>query len=499
MTIAKPTATHIAALAARLGYHSAVDDADQYAAIIADLLGGYDTVDGIDGEPAAAANRAHRVPDPDEDPNNAWYVKTSVTTATTGPLADRTVALKDSIMLAGVPMMNGSALLEGYTPEFDATVATRVLEAGAEITGKTNCEYFCLSGGSHTGAQGPTHNPHRRGYSAGGSSSGSAVAVATGDVDMALGADQAGSIRVPASYSGIVGLKPTYGLVPYTGIAPLDPMLDHVGPMTTTVADNALLLSVIVGPDGFDPRQQQPRIGDCQGALDDGAHGLRIGVLTEGFGQDGGEPDVDAAVREAAADLGRLGADVVEFSVPMHSVGPALWLPIVMQGMVRTVVHGQGFGIGRNDRYPTALMDHLFAQRHRADELPANIKLCTLLAEYVAERHGQSHYGRAVNGIRRLRAAYDAALRDVDLLVMPTTSQKAQPLPDMDASIARWCARATEMFGNTAAFDVTHHPALSLPCGSGDGLPIGMMIVGRHFDEQCVYRAALAYEQRDNR
>ncbi|PZS27100.1 MAG: Asp-tRNA(Asn)/Glu-tRNA(Gln) amidotransferase GatCAB subunit A [Pseudonocardiales bacterium] len=510
MTITKPTATDIATLATRLGYHSAVGGADQYAAIIGNLLDAYDTVDtvdgidGIDGSLGADAvvatgePRPHRGPDPGEDPHNAWYVKTSIISATAGPLAGRTVALKDSIMLAGVPMMNGSGLLEGYRPEFDATVVTRVLDAGAEITGKTNCEYFCLSGGSHTGADGPTHNPHRRGYSAGGSSSGSAVAVATGDVDMALGADQAGSIRVPASYSGVVGLKPTYGLVPYTGIAPLDPMLDHVGPMTATVADNALLLSVIAGPDGFDPRQQPAKTVDYQAALAGGARGLRIGVLAEGFGQDGGQPDVDTAVRRAAADLHKLGADVIDVSIPMHSIGSALWMPIIMQGMARTVVHGQGFGVGRDDRYPTVMMDHLFAQRHRVDELPANIKLCVLMAEYVTERHGQTHYGRAVNGIRRLRAAYDTALRDVDVLVMPTTPQKAQPLPDEAASIAVWCARATEMFGNTAAFDVTHHPALSLPCGNGDGLPIGMMIVGRHFDEECVYRAAFAYEQRDN-
>jgi len=281
--------------------------------------------------------------------------------------------------------------------------------AGAELIGKTSCEYFCLSGGSHTGHSGP--NPHRRGYSAGGSSSGSAVAVAAGAVDMALGADQAGSIRVPASYCGLTGLKPTHGLVPYTGIAPLDPVLDHVGPMTATVADSALLLDVIAGVDGYDPRQQQPRVGQYQDALDTGLDGLRVGVLTEGLGQDGGEPDVDTAVRHAAVDLGKLGADVIDVSVPMHSVGAALWMPIIMHGMARTVVDGQGFGIGRDDRYPTDMMNHLFAGRARVDELPANIKLCGLMAQFVADRHGQLYYGKAINGIRRLRAAYDTALR----------------------------------------------------------------------------------------
>lgn len=499
MSIAKPAAEDIAALATRLGYHSAVAAAGQYAAIITDLLNAYDTVDDLNTDsPITTGRRAHRVPNPGEDPHNAWYVKTRITGAASGPLSGRTVAMKDSIMVAGIPMMNGSGLLEGFIPSFDATVVSRVLDGGAELTGKTNCEYFCLSGGSHTGQHGATHNPHRRGYCAGGSSSGSAVAVATGDVDRTLGGDQAGSIRVPASHCGLVGLKPTHGLVPYTGITPLDPMLDHVGPMTSTVADNALLLSVIAGADGYAPRQQQPRVDDYQDALDIGATGLRIGVLNEGFGQDGGEPDVDIAVRRAAADLGKLGAEVIDVCVPMHSVGLALWLPIIMHGMARTVVDGQGFGIGRDDRYPTDLMDHLFARRDDVDELPANVKLCALLAQYVADRHGQSYYGRAVNGIRRLRAAYDTALEHVDVLLMPTTPQKAQPLPAQDASIAQWCARATDMFANTAPFDVTHHPALSLPCGSSDGLPIGLMIVGARLAEASVYRTAFAYEQRDN-
>src|SRR5207244_2136526 len=154
---------------------------------------------------------------------------------------------KATIMLAGVPMMNGASTLEGYVPDFDATVVSRILDEGGEIIGKTHCEYFCLSGGSHTNATGPVHNPHRMGYSAGGSSSGSAVVVALGEADMAMSGDQGGSIRLPASFSGICGMKPTWGLVPYTGIMPIEIFVDHTGPMTATVADNALLLEAIAG------------------------------------------------------------------------------------------------------------------------------------------------------------------------------------------------------------------------------------------------------------
>ena len=161
--------------------------------------------------------------------------------------------MKDNICLAGVPMMNGASTLEGYVPDVDATVVQRILDAGGTIVGKSVCEYFCFSGGSHTSSSGPVHNPHRQGYSAGGSSSGSAALVAAGEVPMALGGDQGGSIRMPASFCGIYGMKPTHGLVPYTGIMPIELTIDHTGPMTATVEDNALLLEVLAGPDGLDP------------------------------------------------------------------------------------------------------------------------------------------------------------------------------------------------------------------------------------------------------
>src|SRR5262249_14820022 len=174
--------------------------------------------------------------------------KTEIPGAASGKLKGKKVALKDNICLAGVAMMNGASTMEGYVPDIDATVATRILDAGGTITGKTVCEYLCFSGGSHTSASGPVHNPHRIGYSAGGSSSGSAAVVALGEVPMALGGDQGGSIRIPAAFCGIYGLKSTHGLVPYTGIMPIELTLDHAGPMTATVEDNALLLEVLAGP-----------------------------------------------------------------------------------------------------------------------------------------------------------------------------------------------------------------------------------------------------------
>src|SRR5213594_4628472 len=218
--------------------------------------------------------------------------------ASTGKLKGKRVAVKDNIMLAGVPMMNGASTLEGYVPDFDATVVSRILDEGGEIIGKTHCEYFCLSGGSHTNATGPVHNPHKMGYSAGGSSSGSAVLVALGEADMAIGGDQGGSIRMPASFCGIYGMKPTHGLVPYTGIVPIEIYVDHTGPMTATVRDNALLLEVIAGPDGYDPRQYSPKVHRYTESLGAGIDGLRIALVKEGFGLPKSERDVDAKVRD---------------------------------------------------------------------------------------------------------------------------------------------------------------------------------------------------------
>src|SRR5438034_4237139 len=194
-------------------------------------------------------------PSADENPLNAWYQKCTIKGAPSGILAGKRIAIKDNVCVAGVPMMNGSSALEGYVPEFDATIVTRILDAGGEIVGKAVCEHLCFSGGSHTSDTGPVLNPHDHRRSAGGSSSGSAALVVAGECDMAIGGDQGGSIRIPSAWCGAYGLKPTYGLVPYTGVFPIELTLDHTGPIARTAADCALLLEAIAGEDGLDPRQ----------------------------------------------------------------------------------------------------------------------------------------------------------------------------------------------------------------------------------------------------
>src|SRR5438132_8261081 len=257
-------------------------------------------------------------PEGAENKFNAWYYKSEVQGAPSGKLRGKKIALKDNVCLAGVPMMNGASTLEGYTPDTDATIVTRILDAGGTIVGKTHCEYFCFSGGSHTCAAGAVHNPHKMGYSSGGSSSGSAVVVATGEADMAIGGDQGGSIRIPAAFSGIYGMKGTYGLVPYTGVMPIESTIDHTGPMTNNVRDNALLLEVLAGADGLDPRQGALKVAKYTDELGGGVRGLRIGVVKEGFGHPSSEADVDAKVKAGADLFRKLGATVEEISIPMH-------------------------------------------------------------------------------------------------------------------------------------------------------------------------------------
>src|SRR5580700_3691070 len=254
----KPGIVQLRQAAQQLGMNPSDDYLRAVEEIVGPLARAYAALDAMPDEVPVVKyprGQAYR-PQGDENRHGAWYVKTSVKGAPSGKLAGRRIALKDNVCLAGVPMMIGADILEGYVPDVDATIVERILDAGGEIAGKAVCEYYCVSGGSHTSSTGPVQNPRKAGYTTGGSSSGSAALVAAGEVDMAIGGDQAGSIRIPASFCGIIGLKPTFGLVPYTGIAPLEITIDVCGPMTGNVRDNALLLEVIAGPDGIDSRQR---------------------------------------------------------------------------------------------------------------------------------------------------------------------------------------------------------------------------------------------------
>jgi amidase len=491
-----PTVADLREVATRLGMNPSDDYLEAATRIVAPLANAYAALDAVADEvPMVTEPRTFVRPGPDQNRYGAWYVTTAIKRRSGGRLDGKRVALKDNICLAGVPMMIGAAILEGYVPEVDATLVTRILEAGGEIAGKSVCEYYCVSGGSHTSSTGPVLNPRKAGYSAGGSSSGSAALVAAGEVAMAIGGDQAGSIRIPASHCGIVGLKPTFGLVPYTGIAPLEITIDVAGPMTATVRDNALLLDVIAGPDGVDSRQRDVKVGRYLEAIDGGAAGLRIGVLKEGFGHPNSEPDVDAKVRAAAHRFATLGAEVKDVSVPMHMLGHPVWAGIRNDSAVITLLEMNGAGLAHEGLYVTSLLDAASRWRGRADEFADTLKIACMFSKYTLDRYGGHYYAKAQNLRRRLRAAYDAALADCDLLLLPTCVMKATPLPGPDAGPEEITRRSWEPIRNTSPFNVTGHPAISIPCGMEDGRPIGLMLIARHWDEAIIYRAAAAFER----
>jgi amidase len=312
---------------------------------------------------------------------------------------------------------------------------------------------------------------------------------------MAIGGDQGGSIRIPAAYCGIYGMKPTHGLVPYTGIMPIELTLDHTGPMTATVADNALLLEVLAGPDGLDPRQVDVEVAQYTTALTGDASGLRIGVVKEGFGLPTSERVVDTLVRRGADRFKELGATVEDVSIPMHLLGPAIWTPIAVEGATWQMMNGNGYGFNWKGLYVTSLIDAHANWRARADELSDTLKVTILLGQYALNKYRGHYYAKSQNLARKLRAAYDAVLARYDLLLMPTLPMRATKIPEAGAPRADVIARAFEMLGNTAPFDVTGHPAMTLPCGMSDGLPAGLMLIGKHFGESTIYRAAHAFER----
>ncbi len=498
MTVKRPTLAQVQQIANDLHLGLDETEAKEYLRLMKGMLDTYDVVDALPDElPVAHYPRtAGYQPDAEENPLNAWYMKCNVRGAPTGPLSGKQIVLKDTICLSGVRMMNGSSILDGYVPDVDATVVSRILDAGGTIAGKAHCENLCLSGGSHTNSTGPVRNPWKPTHSSGGSSSGCGALVGAGEIPMAIGGDQGGSIRIPAAWSGCYGMKPTHGLVPYTGVMSIEATIDTIGPMTATVADNALLLEVIAGEDGtLDPRQYDPRVDNYTAALGQDLSGLHIGIVREGFDWPGSEQDTNDAVRLAADSLAKAGAAVTEVSIPMHRQGSAIWTPITLEGLIDFMMHGNGFGTNHRGLFVTSLIDSFSNWRARADELSASLKICMLVGEYFQKHYRGRYYGKAQNIARRLKHAYEKQLQSYDVLLMPTLPMKATELPPPDAPLELSIQRAFEMIPNTAAFSCTGHPAMNVPCALRDGLPIGMMLVGKYYDEATIYRAAHAFEQ----
>ncbi|RCK68003.1 Asp-tRNA(Asn)/Glu-tRNA(Gln) amidotransferase GatCAB subunit A [Desertihabitans brevis] len=439
----------------------------------------------------------HR-PGPEDDPYNAWTWKCEIPGAESGLLAGKTVSFKDHTAVAGMPLTFGSFALEGLVPDYDATVVQRSLEAGATVVGKNVMNG--LSGGfgfgGGIGDYGRPTNPHSPDHLTGGSSSGSAAALASGQVDISFGGDQGGSIRIPASWTGTVGHKPTFGLVSHFGIGfGSDQSIDYTGPMTMTVADAAAALEATAGYDGFDPRQgrQVPDRYDATSRLTDGIDGLRIGILTEGFA--GATVEVDSSVREAVEIFAKLGATISEVSVPEHATIGRAQTALMAEGGL-AVRNAGFFGAWSRTWYPSdtiAAVNRVWASHQ---ELLDPRALANQMAGVFSKRFWSGRvYAKAQNVRSSFIAAYDRALSEVDVLVMPTTITQA---PRYEQPADRTAAVELAMKGsitysavaNTRPFNYTGHPALALPCEKRNGLPVSIQLVGRMFEDDLLLRAA---------
>ncbi|MBM3490005.1 MAG: amidase [Alphaproteobacteria bacterium] len=447
-------------------------------------------------------------PGPAEDPLNAFIRKCQIKGAASGPLAGRTVALKDHTAVAGVPMTLGSHFLDGYVPDFDASIVTRLLDAGAAIVGKMNMEDFSFGGPgiSGVGDFGRPLNPNNHGHVTGGSSSGSGAAVAGGQVDIAFGGDQGGSIRIPAAWCGCVGLMATHGLIPHSGVFGLEASIDYVGPMTRNVEDLAAVLQVVAGADGYDPRQARvpAKLPDYVGALGQPAKGLKIGVLAEGFGAAGAEGDVEKAVRLALDALRGAGAELREVSVPLHRVAPQAIVPIYLEG-ARQLLDNNGAGAFGGSFCPASFMAAFGrAKRSHSHELPLNLKLMVVSGDYAHERLNGRLYAKALAVRPTVIAQYQQVFGQVDILAMPTVPMKAlayrtptNPVEAIEHTLfgGELGVDLGPLIANTAPFNYTGFPALSLPCGKSQGLPIGLQLVAPHFREDLLIRAGHAYQR----
>jgi len=463
-------------------------------------------------------------------------------------LQGKTIAVKDNVSVCQMPLTAGTfpELLNGKSEypisEVDATVVSRILQAGGTISGIATCEHFSASPLSFTSASGPVHNPWLKGYTTGGSSSGPAAVVAIKQVhawrerhglpsiegelgpgaDIAVGGDQGGSIRIPSAYTGLYGFKATHGLIPYTGILSLNPMIDHAGPMATNLKDLTDLLSVMAGYDGIDPRMtpESPRLSEVPdytaliadwtkskedaGEWTPSAAGkdLRIGVIKEAFEVLGLTEDVKSLTQAAADRFKHLGAAVSEVSIPLHLIGPSIWTIATRIGLAE-----YGF-----QNSPLALLNHPipgispppFDQRsydilnkHNPSVLNAAFN-ATWLKEF---RNEPGLPAKAMMHVWQLRAAYDEVLRDFDVLLTPANSRVGSAHPDIEnGSVEDKMAPSIGGTLNTCQFNVTGHPALTVPVGFGDApggkgkLPVAMQLVGKRFDEMSVLKAAAAWE-----
>ena len=405
-----------------------------------------------------------------------------------GPLAGVPVALKDNLCTEGVPTTCSSRILEGWIPPYTATVVERLVAAGAVPVGKTNLDEFAMGSSTENSAFGPTRNPHDVTRVPGGSSGGSAAAVAAGFVPVSLGSDTGGSIRQPAALCGVVGVKPTYGTVSRLGLVAFGSSLDQIGPFSATVADAALVLEVIGGHDPGDSTSLPGSFPSVSEHLDDGVSGLRVGIVTEMMG-DGIAADVTARVRAAADALAAAGATVEEVSVPAVTYGLSAYYLVAPAEASSNLARYDGVRYGVRVEAATA-GEMMEATRTAGfgDEVKRRIMLGTYA---LSAGYYDAFYGKALKVRTLIRRDFDAAYERFDVLLSPTSPTTAFPFGDKTAD-------PMAMYLNdvcTIPTNLAGHPAMSVPFGVGDdGLPVGVQVLAPALGEVVMFRTAAVLE-----
>jgi aspartyl-tRNA(Asn)/glutamyl-tRNA(Gln) amidotransferase subunit A len=388
----------------------------------------------------------------------------------------------------GLPTTAGSRILSGYLSPYASWAEERLRDAGAVLLGKTNCDEFAMGSSNENSAYGPVHNPWDESTVPGGSSGGSSAAVAGGEAFFALGTDTGGSIRQPASLSGVVGMKPTYGRVSRYGMVAFASSLDQCGPFTRSVADCAAVLGALAGHDPRDSTSVELPVPDYAAALTGDVRGLRLGVPREFFVK-GMEPGVEAAVREAFGVLERLGAEIVEVSLPSTDAGLATYYIIAPAEASANLARYDGIRYGPSAGEDDLLENYL---RTRGNGFGAEVKRRIMLGTYaLSAGYYDAYYVKAQQVRTLIKAEFDRVLADVDALLAPTSPSVAFKIgAKMQDPLLMYLNDACTLPVNIAGL-----PGISVPCGLSDGLPVGLQVIGRAFDEATVLRVADVYER----
>jgi len=447
------------------------------ATTTAGLLGGLDPT----GFESTAAENVRAA----DDEYNAFLYRCDLPGTESGPLAGMDVAVKDNIAVAGVPMTCGSEAVE-FEPGYSAAVVDRLLDAGADLVGTTNMDEFAYFTTSETCAHGPVENPSAEGVP-GGSSSGSGAAVAAGLVDAALGTDTGGSVRIPASFCGVVGFKPTFRTVPRFGFADLASSLDHIGSLAADVATAARVLEAIAGPDHRDPSTLGATTPAPTDGLDESAEGATVGLVTEA--QRGADDDVAAAIDRATEYLASAGATVEEVSLPGFDTQPIVNAAVTATEFTTLIAQaGQDYGVGTGYSEPwraaVATMD--------ADDVGENVRARLVIGRALTQADDGAGYVAAQNTRQQFQTVVADRLDSYDALVLPTTPTTAPDFGTVteDADLLRTIA-------NTSPFNLTGNPALSVPLSAGadgGGDPVGCQIVADWYDEAMAVALGRAVE-----